>query len=48
MIGESEENATFVVVDFTIYNFRCNTLYPHPPEDCVEDCKKRGKRCKIY
>ncbi len=26
-----------------IERIRRTGLYPHPPEDCTEDCKKRGK-----
>lgn len=27
-----------------IDSLRSQTMYPHPPEDCTEDCKKRGTK----
>ena len=26
-----------------IKQLRCESVYPHPPSDCTDECKRRGK-----
>ena len=26
-----------------IEQLKCESVYPHPPSDCTEKCKRRGK-----
>ena len=34
--------ANTLLIKILIAIIRSNTMYPHRPEDCVENCKERG------